>query len=171
MTPRRSKSRPMTAAISLRSLSSSGAIRSSANSFSSASTRANFPKATTSTIRAPANASASADSSRSKPTSARTSTRVTRATSRPSSASRTSPRATRSATKTIRFFSSRRPSPSRSFPWPSSRRPRSTRKRWASHCSASPRKTRLSASSPTRKPARRSSRAWASCTSKSSATA
>ena len=54
---------------------------------------------------------------------------------------------------------------------PSSRRPRPTRKRWASRSIAWRRKTRRSACAPTRNRARRSSPAWASCTSRSSSTA
>ena len=55
--------------------------------------------------------------------------------------------------------------------WPSSRRPRSTRRRWASRSIAWRRKTRRSACAPTRSRARRSSPGWASSTSKSSSTA
>ena len=49
--------------------------------------------------------------------------------------------------------------------------PRSTRRRWASRCSAWRRRIRPSACTPTRSPARRSSPAWASCTWRSSSTA
>jgi elongation factor G len=48
---------------------------------------------------------------------------------------------------------------------------KSDQERWVSRCSVSRRKTRRSASAPTRSPARPSSPAWASCTSKSSSTA
>ena len=62
--------------------------------------------------------------------------------------------------------SRRSPSPSRSSTSPSSRRRRPTRTRWASRSSSSPRRTRPSGSRPTRRRARRSSPAWASCTSR-----
>jgi hypothetical protein len=54
---------------------------------------------------------------------------------------------------------------------PSSRRPRATRKRWASRSTAWRPKILPSASRPTRNPARRSSLAWANCTSTSWLTA
>ena len=57
-------------------------------------------------------------------------------------------------------------SPSRSSTSPSSRRPRSTRTRWARRSSPCPRRTRPSRSAPTRRPARPSSPAWASSTSR-----
>ena len=47
---------------------------------------------------------------------------------------------------------------------PSSRRPRPTRTRWALRLDAWPKKIRPSASTPMRRPARRSSLAWANCT-------
>ncbi len=53
----------------------------------------------------------------------------------------------------------------------SSRRPRTTRRSSASRCRSSPPRIRRSACTPTRRPARRSSPAWASCTSRSSSTA
>ena len=53
----------------------------------------------------------------------------------------------------------------------SSRRPRSTRTRWPRRSSRCPRKTRPSGSTPTKRPARPSSAAWASCTSRCSSTA
>jgi elongation factor G len=67
--------------------------------------------------------------------------------------------------------SNRRRSRNRSSAWPSSRRRKQDRdKMWAKACSVSPRKTRPSAVSRTRKPASSSSRAWASCIWKSSLT-
>ena len=65
-----------------------------------------------------------------------------------------------------RSCSSRSPSPSRSSSSRSSRRRRPTRTRWRSPCSAWPRRTRPSASAPTRSRARPGSPAWASCTSR-----
>ena len=62
-------------------------------------------------------------------------------------------------------------SPSRSSTSPSSPRPRPTRTRWARPSSRCPRRTRPSRSAPTRRPARPSSPAWASCTSRCSSTA
>ena len=72
--------------------------------------------------------------------------------------------ATRSATRTTRSSWSRSTSPSRSSSVASSRRRAATRTRWASRWRAWPRKTRPSACGRTRRPARRSSPAWASCT-------
>lgn len=54
--------------------------------------------------------------------------------------------------------------PARSSRSPSSPSPRATRRSWASRSSGWPRRTRPSRSRRTRTPARRSSRAWASCT-------
>ena len=48
--------------------------------------------------------------------------------------------------------------------WRSSRRPRPTRTRWATRWQRLAKRTRPSACAPTRRPARRSSPAWASCT-------
>ena len=62
-------------------------------------------------------------------------------------------------------------SPIRSSRSRSSPRPRPTRRRWAWRSSAWPRKIRRSASPPIRRAARPSSRAWASCISRSSSTA
>ena len=81
-----------------------------------------------STTRPRARPSASAVSSRCTRTSARRSRRSTPATSPPPSASGASRRATRSATRRSRSCSSRWTSPSRSSRWPSSRRPRPTRR-------------------------------------------
>ena len=58
----------------------------------------------------------------------------------------------------------------RSSRWRSSRRRRPTRRSWASRSSGSPRRTRPSRSPTTRRPGRRSSPAWASCTSRCSST-
>ena len=62
-------------------------------------------------------------------------------------------------------------SPTRLSTSPSSPRPRPSRTRWASPCRSWPRRTRRSACPPTMRPARPSSPAWASCTSRSSSTA
>ena len=62
-------------------------------------------------------------------------------------------------------------SPSRSSPSRSSPRPRPTRTSSARRSARSPTRTRRSACTPTRTPARRSSAAWASCTSRCSSTA
>ena len=74
------------------------------------------------------------------------------------------------AIPTTRSCSSRSPSRSRSSRSRSSPRRRPTRTRWASPSSASPRRTRRSGSTPTRRAARRSSPGWASSTSTSSST-
>ena len=83
----------------------------------------------------------------------------------------TPPPATRSATRTSRSSSSAWSSPTRSSRSRSSRRRRPTRRSSAARCSGSRPRTRRSASPPTRRPGRRSSPAWASCTSRSSSTA
>ena len=93
------------------------------------------------------------------------------ATSSPASASRTPPPATRCATAPTPSCSSAWSSPSRSSTSPSSPRPRSTRTSWARRCTPCPRRTRRSGSAPTTRPARPSSPAWASCTSRCSSTA
>ncbi len=85
--------------------------------------------------------------------------------------SRTAASATRCAASIIPSFSSRSPSRSPSSRSPSSRRRRPTKRKWRTPCRASAKKTRPSASRPTSRPARRSSPAWASCTSTSSWTA
>jgi hypothetical protein len=54
---------------------------------------------------------------------------------------------------------------------PSNRRPRPTRRRWASPLTAWRRRILLSACVPTKSPARPSSPAWANCTSRSSSIA
>ena len=59
----------------------------------------------------------------------------------------------------------------RSSRWPSSPRPRATRRSSAPRSRSSPRRTRPSRSTTTRRPARPSSPAWASCTSTSWSTA
>ena len=70
-----------------------------------------------------------------------------------------------------RLSSTRLSSPNRSSRSASSRRPRPTKRRWAWLSSASPTKIRPSRLSPTRKPARPSSPAWASFTLRFSLTA
>ena len=75
------------------------------------------------------------------------------------------------ARPTLRSCSSRSSSPSRSSPSRSSRRPSRTRRSSAPASRASPRRTPPSRSRPTRRPARPSSTAWASSTSRSSSTA
>ena len=109
------------------------------------------------------------DDARQRPRGGRA--RSTPATSpRPSASSRSSP-ATRCARPTPRSASRTSPSPSRSSRSPSSPRRSPTRRRCRSPSAAWPRRTRPSASRPTRTPARPRSRAWASCTSRSSSTA
>ena len=62
-------------------------------------------------------------------------------------------------------------SPSPLSVWPSSRRPRPARRRWASRWQSWLRRTPPSEPIPTKRPARPSSPAWASCTWRSSSTA
>ena len=79
-------------------------------------------------------------------------------------------RATRSATRSTRSSSSRSSSPSRSSRWPSSRGPRPIRRSSARGCRSSSPRIRRSTCRPISRPARRSSPAWGSCTSRSRST-
>ncbi len=61
--------------------------------------------------------------------------------------------------------------PERSFTWPSSPRPRPTRRNWARPSTRSRKRTRPFRYAPIKRPARPSSRVWASCTSRCWSTA
>ena len=124
--------RPTTTASSARSRSSSGPIRSSASSFSSASTPAQLPRATRFTIRAPTSASASrrlVQMQADKREDIETLLLRRHRRHRRHQGRHHRRHALRRGSSTS--GSSRRPSPSRSSRWRSSRRPRPTRKRWA----------------------------------------
>ena len=116
-------------------------------------------------------ASASAASCACTRTSVRTSKSRTPATSSSASASSRRPPVTRSRIGRTRSCSSAWSSRSRSSTSRSSRRPSRTRTSSARRSAHSPTRTRRSRSAPTKTPARRSSRAWASCTSRCSSTA